>query len=50
MKKLIVMSMTLFFFFGCSQKKSEIVVDNSQVPTDFVPEHIRLSHIEVVKH
>ena len=58
MKELIVMFMTLLLLFGCSQKKTEVVsvennesnISHEQVTVDFVPEHIKLSHIEVVEH
>jgi Tfp pilus assembly protein PilP len=63
MKKNILLLTLVLLFVGCSQKtvekkepvakvKKEVKkeVKNESVPADFVPEHIRLSHIEVVEH
>ena len=63
MYKNIILLAILVLSIGCSQKKVEKkvkaetkVVDHNKttkkdaLPADFVPEHIRLSHIEVVPH
>ena len=59
MYKNIILLISLTLLMACSQTKVEKdlkVTDQNKttkkdvVPVDFVPEHIRLSHIEVVPH
>ena len=56
MHKNIWIILGVLLVFGCSQKASNSTKNETPqaseniVPKDFVPEHIRLSHIEVVPH
>jgi PBP1b-binding outer membrane lipoprotein LpoB len=62
MKKNIFMTLVILIFLGCSEKeavpktpvkeKIEIRVTNAEhsIPEDFIPEHLKHSKIEVVKH
>ncbi len=63
MKKNILILLGLLFVTACSQNKPEVEaqptivktpikteVSNNEVPTEFIPEHIKRSKIEVVKH
>ena len=63
MYKNIILLISLALLIGCSQKKVEKNLDAEKkvtdqnktskkdaLPVDFVPKHIRLSHIEVVPH
>ena len=59
MYKNIILFVSLALLMGCSQTKVEKkvkVVDQNKttkrdaLPKEFVPKHIRLSHIEVVPH
>ncbi len=65
MKKVILIVITLFLIVACSQHQSEVKVEklpptkaadrdevasSNEVAEEFIPEHIRRSKIEVVKH
>ncbi|CAA6818617.1 MAG: Unknown protein [uncultured Sulfurovum sp.] len=62
MKKTILMLSVILFFIGCSEKeptpkaptKDRVEIRTSSaeptISAEFIPEHIRRSRIEVVKH
>lgn len=52
MRKYTVIIMAIIVMIGCGSKEGEPkpTASNESKVTDFVPEHVRLSTIEVVPH